>query len=137
MRISRSNELLAFAVSAGHAALRFATALMDMPDHPHLHPAHGSSSTAIRGREEARLLRAHRRLRSARARIAAELTVIAKLDAAGLDTPHSTATLRRIKESLRLMAAYEDVIEEMLTRHGAEAIARAAIDASLARVTVA
>ena len=83
--------------------------------------------------EEAHLFQARCQVASAQARIAHQASIIARLRAAGLDARRAEATLRVMQDTLRLMQAYEELIEDMLARDDAATIARAAIHASFVR----
>ena len=59
--------------------------------------------------------------------------LIAKLRARGIDTERAEDSLRIMQETLRVMQAHKQLIEEMLAQHEAVTSARAAVRASVAR----
>ena len=83
--------------------------------------------------EEAHLLQARRQVASAQARIANQFTAIARLRARGLDTRRAETSLGIMRETLKVMYAYEGLVEQMLAQHDADTIVRATLHTSSAR----
>jgi hypothetical protein len=83
--------------------------------------------------EEAHLFQARLHVASAHAHIAHQAAIIAMLRARGLDARRSEQMLRTMQETLRVMQAHKELIEDMLARDDAAATARAASHESLLR----
>lgn len=98
-----------------------------------LRQSRGAPPMPTRAVEEAHLFKARHHVANAQARIADQLIIVARLRADGLDTRRAEASLRLMQETLRLMNAYKELIEDMLAQDDAATIARAAIHSSLVR----
>lgn len=83
--------------------------------------------------EEAHLFEARVHVASAQAHIAHQVAIIARLRARRLDARRSEATLSIMQETLRVMQAHKEVIEDMLAQEDSATIARAAIHTSVSR----
>ena len=80
--------------------------------------------------EEVHLSQVRYRVACAQARIADQVAIIARVRARGVSTRRSEATLTNMRDTLRVMQAIKELIEELLAQDDRATIARAALTAA-------